>query len=397
MSDCRSQWGFAPKLWSQVMEITIQRDEFNSALQIAKRIVERRNTIPILSNVLLSAADGVLSIRASNLDMESSAQIACEGPHGGAVTLPAHMLAEIVKGAPKGAAIVLSSIDDDKPSGARVALRFGAAASTINALPVADFPTLDKPAAFKWSHRFAMPAPEFKRLLDATTFAISTEETRYYLNGVYFHVPAGKGAPLRMVTTDGHRLARADAKAPKGAAGMPGIIIPRLCVAELSKLVAKDKGEISISLNTKYAEFRVGGAVLLSKLVDGTFPDYGRVVPSGNDRRLSVDKGALVAAVKRVSAMSSERGKAVRMTIGANSLSLAVNNPDSGETAEQIDAETAGATGLEIGFNARYLLDLAGAVKGESIAVAFSDAKSPAVFTDKADSAVMFVLMPLRV
>jgi DNA polymerase III subunit beta len=275
----------------------------------------------------------------------------------------------------------------------------------LQALPEADFPDL---AAGDTPHRFTMPAIDLKRLIEKTQFAISTEETRYYLNGIYFHTLEADGVTLlRAVATDGHRLARVEMTAPEGAAGMPGIIVPRKAVAEIQKLVEDEGSDVSIELSPTKIRLAfggrsgdesaaVGGVLLTSKLIDGTFPDYQRVIPTGNDKRLTVERGDFAKAVDRVSTISSERGRAVKLALTDRRLTLSVNNPDSGSATEEIEVDY-DASPLDIGFNARYLLDITGQLDGDTALFRLADPGSPTVIQDREGAPALYVLMPMRV
>ena len=230
-----------------------------------------------------------------------------------------------------------------------------------------------------------------------TQFAISTEETRYYLNGIYLHVAGtGKSATLRAVATDGHRLAQAELAVPSGATGMPGVIVPRKTVAEVQRLIEDTEGEVSIELSSAKIRFSIGDVVLTSKLIDGTFPDYGRVIPAGNDKELVVDKKDFEAAVDRVSTVSSERGRAVKLALAGGKLTLSVNNPDSGSATEELEVEY-DSDPIDIGFNSRYLLDIAGQLDGEVAVLKLADPGSPTLIQDKDAKGALYVLMPMRV
>jgi DNA polymerase-3 subunit beta len=247
------------------------------------------------------------------------------------------------------------------------------------------------------THRFRIAAGELKKLIDKTQFAISTEETRYYLNGIYLHNPPSNDAPmLRAVATDGHRLAQYELAAPDGVSGMPGVIVPRKTVGELQRLIENGEAEIGVELSPSKIRFTIGEMVLTSKLIDGTFPDYGRVIPLGNDKQLKVDKADFEAAVDRVSTVSSERGRAVKLSLSGTRLLLSVTNPDSGSATEELEVEYDGDP-LDIGFNSRYLLDIAAQIDGEAAVLKLADPGSPTLIQDDAGGGALYVLMPMRV
>ncbi|MEC8274952.1 MAG: DNA polymerase III subunit beta, partial [Pseudomonadota bacterium] len=240
-------------------------------------------------------------------------------------------------------------------------------------------------------------AEELKTLIERTRFAISTEETRYYLNGIYLHAMGeGASAVLRAVATDGHRLARFETVLPTGAADMPGVIIPRKTVGELVKLLDDSDESVRIALSDSRIEFRFSDVTLSSKLIDGTFPDYERVIPTQNDKPMTVDKASFAQAVDRVSTIASAESRAVKLSATSGRLNLSANSPDRGQASEDIDVEY-GATDIEIGFNARYLLDIATQLSGETAEFVFADAGSPTLVKDRDNAAVLYVLMPMRV
>jgi DNA polymerase-3 subunit beta len=286
--------------------------------------------------------------------------------------------------------VVLESSSDR----AVLAIRAGRSRFTLQTLPESDFPDL---AAGDMTHKFALAAKDLKRLIDKTQFAISTEETRYYLNGIYLHTAgSGKSATLRAVATDGHRLAQSDLALPSGAAGMPGVIVPRKTVIEVQRLIEDSEAEIAVQLSTAKVRFSIGGVLLTSKLIDGTFPDYARVIPTGNDKELVVDKKDFEAAVDRVSTVSSERGRAVKLSLAGGKLVLSVTNPDSGSATEELEAEY-DADPIDIGFNSRYLLDIAAQLDGEAAVLKLADPGSPTLIQDKGAKDALYVLMPMRV
>ena len=372
------------------MKVTVERAELLRSLGHVHRVVERRNTIPILANVLLRASGSKLSLKATDLDLEVVEPIAAEVGAPGATTVPAHMFHDIVRKLPEGAQVVLESLADR----ASLSIRAGRSRFTLQTLPESDFPDL---AAGEMTHRFGVGASDLKRLIDKTQFAISTEETRYYLNGIYLHTPSsGENGVLRAVATDGHRLAQYELPAPKGAEGMPGVIVPRKTVGEVQRLIEGGDAEIGVELSTSKIRFTLGETVLTSKLIDGTFPDYGRVIPLGNDKELKVDKPDFEAAVDRVSTVSSERGRAVKLSLSGTRLLLSVTNPDSGSATEEIEVEYGGDP-LDIGFNSRYLLDIAAQIDSERAVFMLADPGSPTLIRDDANSGALYVLMPMRV
>jgi DNA polymerase III subunit beta len=372
------------------MKVTVERAELLKSLGHVHRVVERRNTIPILANVLMRAEKSALNLKATDLDLEVIESIKAEVSPGGSTTVPAHMFYEIVRKLPEGSQVVLEASGDR----AVMAIRAGRSRFTLQTLPESDFPDL---AAGDMTHKFKIAAKDFKRLLDKTQFAISTEETRYYLNGIYLHIAGtGKSSTLRAVATDGHRLAQAELAVPSGATGMPGIIVPRKTVSEVLRLVDGSEDDIEIEVSSAKIRFTLGDVVLTSKLIDGTFPDYGRVIPAGNDKELVVDKKDFEAAVDRVSTVSSERGRAVKLSLSGGRLVLSVTNPDSGSATEELEVEYA-ADPIDIGFNSRYLLDIASQLDGEVAVLRLADPGSPTLIQDKDANGALYVLMPMRV
>lgn len=368
------------------MKVTIERAQLAKSLAHVHRVVERRNTIPILANVLLRAGKSNVELKATDLDLEIVETAPGEGKQTGSTTVPAHMIYDIVRKLPEGAQVELQSAAD----GTQLQVRAGRSKFTLQALPETDFPDL---AAGEMTHSFSIASADLKRLIDRTQFAISTEETRYYLNGIYLHAIDDK---LRAVATDGHRLAQAEIKAPKGTKGMPGVIIPRKTVTEVQRLIDDAGEEVKIELSATKIRFSLGNAVLTSKLIDGTFPDYARVIPAANDKTLVVDKGEFMSAVDRVSTVSSERGRAVKLALTDGKLTLSVINPDSGSATEELEVEY-GAEALDIGFNGRYLLDILQQVEGEKARLKLADPGSPTLIEDMETAGALYVLMPMRV
>ena len=367
------------------MKFSMERAALLGALGHVQNVVERRNTIPILSNVLMSAENGAINFVATDLDIEISESTSADVAIAGDVTAPAHTLYDIARKLPDGAEVSLSIGSDG-----RLEVDAGRSHFVLPLLPAGDFP---KMTADGFTHNFALGAAELARLLDRTKFAISTEETRYYLNGIYFHGIDGK---LRCVATDGHRLALCEMAAPDGADGLPGVIIPRKTIAELRRLIDGLSETIEISVSEAKIRFKVGSAVLTSKLIDGTFPDYDRVIPKGGDKKLVIDNSVFASAVDRVSTISAEKSRSIKLTLEGDNLTLAVNNPEHGNAHEDLMVDY-GAENLEIGFNAKYLLDVTTQIEARDVHFALSDPASPALVTDPEDDGALFVLMPLRV
>ena len=372
------------------MRVILERSNLLKSLNHVHRVVERRNTIPILSNVLLSAEGASLEMKATDLDLEVTEATPAKVERGGATTVPAHLLYDIVRKLSDGAEVMLKTDED----GNAMTVTSGRSSFRLQCLPQSDFPEL---SAGSFSHIFRLESPALKGLIDKTQFAISTEETRYYLNGIFLHThEVGGKLKLRSVATDGHRLARAEIDAPAGSEGMPGIIIPRKTVSELQKLVDDPDVAVTTELSDTKIRFTIGSVVLTSKLIDGTFPDYQRVIPTGNDKKLIIDRQSFAAAVDRVSTISSERGRAVKLSINEGQVTLAVNNPDSGSATEELAADYS-SDPIEIGFNAKYLLDVAAQLTGTEAKFMLADAGSPTLIHDMADETALYVLMPMRV
>ena len=373
------------------MKLVIERGELLKALGHVTSVVERRTTIPILSNVLLRAHGGALQFNATDLEREVSEQTEAELSEDGAVTVPAHMLHDIVRKLPDGAQVQLER-DVERE---RIALTSGQSHFALQTLPAEDFPDL---AAGELEHQFSLPAHELKKLIEKTRFAISTEETRYYLNGIYLHTATDDDGveSLRAVATDGHRLAQIDLPVPSGANGMPGVIVPRKTVHELHRLIEDGGSDVTVGVSSSKIKFEIGQITLTSKLIDGQFPDYARVIPRGNDKDMRVSNAEFISAVDRVSTIASERGRAVKLNLQPEKLVLSVNNPEGGSATEELHVDYT-AEPLEIGFNARYLLDIVNQLESDHAVFKLADPGSPTMVRDSDDEAALYVLMPMRV
>ena len=372
------------------MKVTLERNHLLKSLGHVHRVVERRNTYPILANVLLKAADGRVDLRATDLDIEVTESVPAMVATAGTTTIPAHTLYEIVRKLSDGAEVRLETEGADQ-----MLLTSGRSRFHLACLSPDSFPDL-KSGAF--THEFTLPAASLRELIERTQFAISNEETRYYLNGIYIHaLEVGKEQLLRAVATDGHRMARAETEAPAGSKGMPGIIVPKKTVSEVQKLLEGAEGDVKVEVSDTKIRFTLNGVVLLSKLIEGTFPDYERVTPKNNDKEMNVDRAAFATAVDRVSTIASDRGgKAVKLSVKDGQLELSVTNPDHGTASEELAVEFEPES-FEIGFNARYLLDIVGQIRSENAVFLFNDAGSPTLVRESGDARALYVLMPMRV
>ncbi len=372
------------------MKLTIERGDLLNALSHVQNVVERRNTIPILSNVLLTARSGTLTLTATDLDIEAIDSAEARIEREGAITAPAGTLFDVVRKLPSGADVELEL----QPENERLSIRAGRSNFALPTLPATDFQTM---ASDDTATRFEIAPEDLRRLIDKTRFAISTEETRYYLNGVYLHATDGESGPvLRTVATDGHRLALAEIPAPEGAKGLEGVIVPRKAIAEARRLIDTTQAPVALEISDTKIVVRAGRAVLTAKLIDGSFPDYARVIPKSNERRLVIDNKAFESAVDRVATVSAERSRSVKMSLEAGRLTLAVNHAETGQGEEELEADY-GSEPMEIGFNAKYLLDIAAQIEASEAEFLLSDPASPALVLDPADAHARYVLMPLRV
>ncbi|MCA0911201.1 DNA polymerase III subunit beta [Qipengyuania gaetbuli] len=374
------------------MKATIERATLLRCLSHVQSVVERRNTIPILSNVLIEAEGNGLKVMATDLDLQVVEHMdAASVESSGAITVSAHLLFDIARKLPEGSQVSLETAEN------RMAIKAGRSRFSLPTLPRDDFPVIvegDLPTSFE------LPAKTLAEMIDRTRFAISTEETRYYLNGIFLHVSDEDQPVLKAAATDGHRLARFTLPRPAGAEGMPDVIVPRKAVAELRKLLEeKMDGNVQIDLSASKIRFTLGGeggVVLTSKLIDGTFPDYSRVIPTGNDKLLKLDPRTFHEGVDRVATIATEKTRAVKMGLEKDKVVLTVTSPDNGTATEELPAEY-GADGFEIGFNASYLKDILGQIDSDSVEIHLADAGAPTLIRKDDNSPALYVLMPMRV
>jgi DNA polymerase III subunit beta len=367
------------------MKATIERATLLKSLGHVQSVVERRNTIPILSNVLMEAReDGSLRLMATDLDLQVDESVPANVSQAGATTVSAHTFFDIVRKLPEGSQVELSAADG------KMQVVAGRARFNLSTLPRDDFPVI---AEGELPTRFELPAATLREIIEKTRFAISSEETRYYLMGIFFHVVDDQ---MRAAATDGHRLARVTIARPDGAEGMPDVIVPRKAVQELYRLLEELEGTVEISLSPTKIRFGLGSAILTSKLIDGTFPDYNRVIPTANDKLLKLDPKSFSAGVDRVSTIASEKTRAVKISVDRDKVTLSVTSPENGVATEELAADY-GNDGIEIGFNARYLLDILGEIDGDTVEVHLADAAAPTLLRESDKSNALYVLMPMRV
>jgi DNA polymerase-3 subunit beta len=367
------------------MKATIERATLLKSLGHVQSVVERRNTIPILSNVLIEARDdGSLRLMATDLDLQVDESVPAQVAQAGATTVSAHTFFDIVRKLPEGSQVELTAAEG------KMQVVAGRSRFNLSTLPRDDFPVI---AEGELPTRFELPAQTLRQIIDKTRFAISSEETRYYLMGIFLHVADEK---LKAAATDGHRLARITVDKPEGADGMPDVIVPKKCVTELRKLLEEVEGTVEVSLSPTKVRFGLGNAVLTSKLIDGTFPDYTRVIPTGNDKLLKLDPKSFMEGVDRVATIASEKTRAVKIHLDRDKVVLSVTSPESGTATEELPADY-GADGLEIGFNARYLLDILHEIEGDTVEVHLADAAAPTLLRENDKAAALYVLMPMRV
>jgi len=372
------------------MKFTIERAALLKALGHVQSVVERRGTIAVLSHVKIEAKGEQVALTATDMDIALVEKVPASVGKEGSAAVPAHTFYEIVRKLPDGAQVEIAGEKD----GGRIVLKSGQSRFTLACLPVDEFPVM---AEGEMPFNFTLTPAECKALIEKPSFAVSTEETRYYLNGIYLHSAGSDDAKvLRSVATDGHRLARVEVAMPAGAGGMSGVIVPRKTIHELGKLVNEGAAEVQIALSDSKIRFICENAVLVSKLIDGSFPDYERVIPVGNDKIMEVDAKSFTQAVDRVSVIASEKSRGIRFAFTPGKLTLSASSPEHGSAAEEIDV-TYSAAPVEIGFNSRYILDMMSQIEGDTVQFIMADATAPTLVRDSADVGSLYVIMPMRV
>ena len=375
------------------MDFRVNSTDLLKALSHIHGIVEVRHTLPILSNIIITANDNHLSLSSTNLDIFCSDNLEAQVSQNGSTSVSASTFYEIVKRLPSGSEVQASLSDEDST----LIIKCGRSKFNLTTISPDDFP--------KISHddlnlQFVLSAAELKRMIDKTKFAISNEETRYYLNGVFLHQTQKNSIDiLRAVATDGHRLAQYDIPLPQGAKDMNGIIIPKKMIQELRRVLDDATGDINIELNENKIKFSFNSMEIISKVIDGTFPDYTKVIPQSNDKVISTNNDELKKAIDRVSAVAineDTKSKAIKLIIESNKISLSVDSTSRGSAIEEIDLDYSKEK-VEIGFNSRYLIDICNEIDGDKINLKFLDSTSPAIILDETDENLFFVLMPMRI
>ncbi len=373
------------------MKFSIERADLLRSLNHVQSVVERRNTIPILANVLLKAEGDTLALTATDMDVEVIESVSAKVTDGGVTTVPAHTLYDIVRKLHDDSSIEIESTAGEST----LELKSGRSKFRLGCLSQEDFPKMGSSDTF--AYNFSIPADALRTLIDRTRFAISTEETRYYLNGIYLHATECDGIDvLRAVATDGHRLARFDMPLPEGAKDMLGVIIPRKTVNEIRKLVDEAGDDIKIAISENKIKFEFDHIALTSKLIDGTFPDYNRVIPANNDKFLEINPNEFANAVDRVATISTEKSRVIMLALSNKMMMLSASTPDSGSATEEIEVNFE-ADPMEIGFNSTYLIDITKQMNSECCRLSLSDASSPTIIQDVGDTSSLYVLMPMRV
>lgn len=366
------------------MKLTVERGALLKALGHAASVVERRNTIPVLANVLVEARGEALLLIATDLNLQISLEIPARIEVEGATTVGAHLLHDIARELADGSQIDLA-LTDGKLHVAADRSRF-----KVPVLPRDDFPALPPP---KDGYGFSVSATALATMLGRTAFAISDEISRPYLHGVQVEERDGE---LVAAATNGHCLASARLPAPEGSKGLTDAILPGKLVAQLQRLTAEAEGDVQVAINESRAAFTIGGALLIGKLLDASFPDWRRAVPTANGQRLLIARESFTAAVRRARVIANEKTRAVRIDLTRDKLTVSVTSPDSSHAAEEAPAAWDQADFTTV-FNSRYLLDTFAAMGGEELQADLADAAAPALFTNPADSSAQWVVMPMRV
>lgn len=365
------------------MRFTIQREELFKPLQQTVGAVERRQTMAILGNVLLRSESGKLWLTTTDLEIELVSSCTPASIDGdSSLTVPARKLFDICRSLPEGAEIEFTAESE------RALVRSGRSRFTLTTLPAQDYPALD---TFVSQAEFTLPKAQLKGLLSHTAFAMAQQDVRYYLNGLLLEVTAEN---VTTVATDGHRLAIARLETALGS-GEYSVIVPRKAVTELSRLISDEEGEVTVRLGSNNIELTFDGLRFTSKLIDGRFPDYQRVIPSGNDKLVLIDREVLRQALQRASILSNEKYRGVRIGLRPELMHIEAHNPEQEEAEVELEIEYSGDE-MDIGFNLTYLLDVINTVSGDTLQLQFRDSSSSVLISDPAEPGASYVIMPMR-
>ena len=375
------------------MEFKINSSDLLKALSHIHGIVEVRHTLPILSNIILKAKDNELTLSSTNLDIYCADKIKSEVSIAGEISVSAVTFFEIVKRLPSGSEVMMKMEEGEN----EIILKCGRSKFNLSTLKTDDFPIISDNDL---STNFVLSADELIRIIDKTKFAVSNEETRYYLNGIFLHKADRNSLQfLRAVATDGHRLAQYDIPLPQGAEEITGIIIPKKTIFELRKVLEDANGDVNISLNENKIKFTFNDLKIISMVIDGTFPDYTKVIPQNNNKNFKTNNNELKNAIDRVSAVAvneETKSKAIKLSLEDNKLNLSVESQSKGSANEIIEISYDGDK-VDIGFNSKYIIDICNEVDGEEVDISLLDSVSPAIILDKTDENLFFVLMPMRI
>ncbi|MCQ2574657.1 MAG: DNA polymerase III subunit beta [Alphaproteobacteria bacterium] len=371
------------------MEFSVFRQVLIRALGHMQSIVEKRATLPILVNVKIEVSDDLI-LSATNVDLELVEHVAADITLSGKTTVPVQMLYDIVRKLPDDAEISF------KQSGDELVVSSGRAVFHLPTLPAENFPVM---AGGNLTTKFKMTTGDLAHLINQTKFAIPTDDVRYHLGGIYFHISDDSGEnKLTTVATDAQRMALCAMKAPEKSIGMPSVILPRRVIGELSKLLEDaNVDDVIVELSDTKARFTIGAAILTSKLVDAQYPNYRVVIPKGNDKIAVLDRKQFVNAVDLVSVASVDKTKSIQLTFSMNKLVVNASSPDAGTATQELDVEYNGDAAFTINFNVKFLLDVAGQIEGDKFQIEMQESLSPTIMksTDKNTDA-LFVLMPMR-
>lgn len=377
----------AESLQTDFLHLVVEKQALLKALAHCQGVVERRNTVPILAHVLLEAQGDSLKITATDLEIALVETVTAHIKVPGSTTVSAHLLFDVVRKLPEGAEIELKM----EETGGALQLQSGRSSYSFACLPSIEFPSMtteDLPCTFN------IHAGELSRLIDKTRFSMSTEETRYYLNGIFFHNTAD--GFLRAVATDGLRLAQAQVELPPRASTMPHVIISRKTIQEIRKLIDEIAEDITLSLSENQVRFAVGTSVLISRLIEGKFPDYEKVIPFGNDKVLEVDAKAFAEAVDRVSIMSTDKLRPVKIRVEENTMAISAHSSETGSAVEELEVKY-GSNSVDFGFNARFILDVTQQIASPTLQILIGDDTQAIIAKDAGDESALYVLMPMRV